>query len=96
MNWFWKFVEAHPHKPWDWYGLSRNPNITWEIVEANPDKPWCWKSLSWNHMDGPHFSSSVHKRKLVKELWDVCGEELIARACHPSRLKQWMAGDLWW
>ena len=37
-----EFVEKYPDKPWDWYGLSCNPNITMEIVEKYPDKPWNW------------------------------------------------------
>ena len=41
-------VEANPNKPWDWYELSRNPNITMDIVKANPNKPWDWYDLSKN------------------------------------------------
>jgi hypothetical protein len=41
-------VEANPDKPWNWSGLSSNPNITMDIVEANPDKPWDWSGLSLN------------------------------------------------
>ena len=37
MKWF-QFILDNPEKSWDWYELSRNPNITWEIVKANPDK----------------------------------------------------------
>ena len=37
-----------PDKPWNWNGLSANPNITWEIVQENPDKPWDWSWLSEN------------------------------------------------
>ena len=45
---FWKFIENHPEKPWDWRGLSANPNITFDIVLAHPDKPWNWGCLSNN------------------------------------------------
>jgi len=38
-------VKAYPNKPWNWYGLSNNPNITFDIVKAYPDKPW---DLSYN------------------------------------------------
>ena len=41
-------MKANPDKPWDWAGLSENPNITMEIVLANPDKPWDWEYLSYN------------------------------------------------
>jgi hypothetical protein len=30
----------------DWYGLSRNPNITWDIVKNNQDKPWYIRMLA--------------------------------------------------
>jgi hypothetical protein len=48
-TYYWnEFVLKNPDKPWAWYGLSFNPNITWEFVEANPDKPWDWYELSGN------------------------------------------------
>jgi hypothetical protein len=45
---FQEFIDTYPDKPWSWYGLSRNPNITLEQVEKYPDKPWNWYGLSWN------------------------------------------------
>ena len=48
MNYLVKLVLNFPDKPWDWYGLSRNLNVTFDIVERHPDKPWDWKGLSWN------------------------------------------------
>ena len=50
MNCFqlWEIVSSNPDKPWSWYKLSKNPNITWEIVSSNPDKPWNWYGLSQN------------------------------------------------
>ena len=33
---------------WNWYSLSKNPQVTWDIVQANPDKPWDWRWLSRN------------------------------------------------
>ena len=46
-KWF-QFIKTNPDKPWDFWSLSRNPNITWDIVKANPDKPWDFWSLSGN------------------------------------------------
>ena len=40
--------------PWDWYGISRNPNITWGIIRDNLEKPWNWKSI---------FSNTFQKEK---------------------------------
>ena len=31
-----EFIEEHPEKPWDWSGISVNPNITMEIIEKHP------------------------------------------------------------
>lgn len=33
---------------WDWYGLSKNINITWEIIKSNPHLPWNWYGVSCN------------------------------------------------
>jgi hypothetical protein len=41
-------LKLFPDKPWNWYWVSRNPNITWEIISANPDKPWNWNEVSRN------------------------------------------------
>jgi hypothetical protein len=35
-----EFIEKHPEKPWDWWGISCNPNITMEMIEKHPVKPW--------------------------------------------------------
>ena len=43
-----KLLDLYPDKPWDWDGLSSNPNITWEFVQANPNKPWEWVYLHFN------------------------------------------------
>ena len=45
----WEIVQANPDKPWDYYWLSENPNITWEIVQANSDKPWRYDWMSENY-----------------------------------------------
>jgi hypothetical protein len=45
-NPLWELVTKYPNKPWDWYALSQNPDITFNIVFANLDKPWNWACLS--------------------------------------------------
>ena len=47
-KYYFDFVKNNPDKPWNWYALSGNPNITWDIVRDNPDKPWNWYALSGN------------------------------------------------
>ena len=37
-KYYFDFVKNNPDKPWNWYALSGNPNITWDIVRDNPDK----------------------------------------------------------
>lgn len=33
-----KLLLKYPEKPWDWDGISFNPNLTMETIEAHPDK----------------------------------------------------------
>ena len=40
--------EDNPKKPWNWKGISNNPNITWKIIQDTPDKPWDWSCFSYN------------------------------------------------
>jgi hypothetical protein len=42
------FFERHPDKPWDWYGISRNSNLTMDTVELLPDKAWDCDGISRN------------------------------------------------
>ena len=48
MNMLWYLIEKYPEKPWNWDGISRNPNITMEFIEKYPDKQWNWKWISKN------------------------------------------------
>ena len=41
-------VNMYPNKPWSYYGLSENPNITIDIINNNIDKPWNYIYLSIN------------------------------------------------
>jgi hypothetical protein len=41
-------IEKHPEKPWNWYSISENPNITMEDIEKYPEKPWVWDYISMN------------------------------------------------
>ena len=42
MNILQYLLEKYPNKPWNWVGISRNPNITMEFIEKYPDKMWIW------------------------------------------------------
>ena len=45
---YWSFIEDNMDKPWDWDGISCNPNITMAEIKANPDKQWRWDWISGN------------------------------------------------
>ena len=37
----------------------------------------------------PYFQSSIYKKQANKKMMDLIREELIAKACHPSRMFNW-------
>jgi len=42
------YVRENLDKPWSYYYLSKNPNITWDIVKENPKLQWHCYSMSEN------------------------------------------------
>ena len=38
MNILTYLLEKYPEKPWDWFWISMNPNLTMEFIEKNIDK----------------------------------------------------------
>lgn len=44
----WETIQILPDKPWNWWVISANPNITWDIVQLYPEKDWDYYSLSKN------------------------------------------------
>ena len=90
-------IQSNPDKPWDWSGLSCNPNITLSIIQSNPDKPWDWYNLALNKFENDPYFTSVHyftsnsyRKKMIKVFHDTIYEELITKACHPRRVLNWM------
>ena len=41
-------LHKYPTKPWNWYGISSNPNTPIQFIIDNPDKPWDWYGVSSN------------------------------------------------
>ena len=41
-------VNKYSDKPWDWYVISENSNITMTDILNNADKPWKWSYISRN------------------------------------------------
>jgi hypothetical protein len=58
-----EFIDKHPDKPWDWYFISSNPNITMKDIEKSPDKPWSWDYISNN----PNITTKFIK-KIIKKI----------------------------
>jgi hypothetical protein len=63
-QWF-QYILDNPDKPWNYIGLSYNPNITWEVVQQNQDKPWDYGWLSYN----PNITWEIVKQNPDKP-WD--------------------------
>lgn len=42
----WDAVCAEPNQPWDYWKLSRHPELTWEVVRRLAHKGWNWAALS--------------------------------------------------
>ena len=78
-----EIVKANPDKPWNWCGLSANPNITMEIILANPDKRWDWYGLCYNTFNPP--ITEAFKKKKAKEIADHCREGIMRYCWNPER-----------
>jgi hypothetical protein len=88
-----EMIEAHPEKPWDWYWISQNPNLTMEMFEAHQDKPWKWYWISsntfgWNPKETILQYYQKRKTQTLKQTEKI-KEELIACAWHPDRVMDW-------
>ena len=46
-HWF-QYIIDHPHHPWNWTLLSKNPNLTWSLIQQYPDFPWNKEFVSAN------------------------------------------------
>ena len=62
-EWF-QFILNNPNKPWNYYPLSKNPNITWEIVINNLQIKWSYKDLSENPMT-KQFNDYMEKKEEI-------------------------------
>ena len=43
-----KDIDEHPEKPWNWYTISHNRNITMKYILDHPGKQWVWYWISIN------------------------------------------------
>ena len=62
-----RLLSKYPHKSWNWYGLSQNPDITPDIIEKNLDNRWNWTELSQN----PNITIDIIEKYHYKPLnWE--------------------------
>ena len=72
---YWSFIQENKAKPWFWWCISKNPNITMDIIRDNPDQPWDWHSISDNtfQIDKELFYEEHRKRYLaaykIQQFW---------------------------
>ena len=93
-GWY-QLIQSNLDKPWDWYWISCNPNITWDIIQQNRDKPWNWGNLSKSSMSKSK-NEWVNKRRLehikalqIQRHWRNC-------SCNPEfKLAQRMLSRLY-
>ena len=36
------------NKPWNWFCLSKHPNVTMDHIAQHPELPWVWKAVGNN------------------------------------------------
>jgi hypothetical protein len=91
---------------WDIYQLAENPNFSTryikKFINLMIEKYEIYHQsnllilsvrLSKNKFcRHPHFQSPQYRRRMVKQRHDQMYSELIARACHPSRIFSWNEG----
>lgn len=59
-QWF-QYILDNPNERWDWYGLSKNPNITWDVIINNFNKPWNMYAICMN----PNLT-----RQIINDNWE--------------------------
>ena len=84
-----KDVLDNPDKPWEWNGLSENPNLTLKDIANNPDLEWNWSNLSHNTFGINKSFTLKQSIEASKQKVAVYKEELFAKAWHPDRFTDW-------
>lgn len=62
-------VQSNPHIPWDWGGLSYNPNVTCDFIQAHIHKRWSWTQLSLNPNITCEFVQATQRRWGISDWW---------------------------
>ena len=68
-EYYWEFVLKYSYKL-DWYGISKNPNITMDIILANLDEDWDWYYISRNPFtkDKEEFQVKIYREHIAAVL----------------------------
>ena len=86
-----EFIEKHIDKPWNWYMISKNPNITIEFIEKNIDKIY-FRYLSQNKFGWKKDDTLLYyKQRKWQTLENTkkIKEDLMIATMNPDR-KDWM------
>jgi hypothetical protein len=91
----------NPDIPWDYGGVSENPNVNWSVVVNHPDLPWDYPSLARNPnitadivSDNPNYpwgDKCVHKLPHWREWNDTTNVEPymgVTRGASASELNE--------
>ena len=71
-------IKTNPDKPWYWYEVSKNPNVTFEIINEHLKRCWNWISISSNPMTKEKndwitkIRHQIIKSNMIKRYWRNC------------------------
>ena len=98
----WDIVSKNLNKPWDWYYISQNSNITLNFIKDNLDseaahnvKPWDWFGLSCNQnifklpddLKIKHIKEFLAINK-IKRAWRLCNSDPNYLVCKKTIIKR--------
>ena len=76
------FVKQNINKPWNWFSISRNPNITMNEILEHPELPWNWYELSSNTFG--YDINQKKKKEGAKRVADLCREHIMRWCWNPD------------
>ena len=82
------FFKHHEHL-FNSLGYMLNPNIDINYIKSVTDYTHLYRICSNTFNYDYYYISKNYKKNLVKQFINNCWEELIQKACHPSRLFNW-------
>lgn len=72
-------IENNPSFPWNWFGVSKNPNLTLAFIKKHLDKDLCWMYITGNksisiesiqeNLDLPWFWKTMDLRNDLTEIF---------------------------